>query len=102
MTTWAVVIATGIASFSFRFFFIALFGRITVPPVLETALKYVAPAVLAAITLPALVARDGSFDPINPYVPAAIIGAIAGYFTRSIGAAILVGLPALWLISWLF
>lgn len=102
MSTWAVVIAAGIASFSFRFFFIALFGKISVPPFLERALRYVAPAVLAAITVPALVSRDGQFDPINPFVPAAIIGGIAGYLTKSIGIAILVGLPALWLISWIF
>jgi branched-subunit amino acid transport protein len=102
MTTWIVVIVAGIAAFTFRFFFIALFGRISVPPFLERALKYVAPAVLAAITLPALVSRGGTFDPINPFVPAAIIGGLAAYFTKSIGAAILVGLPVLWLISWIF
>jgi branched chain amino acid efflux pump len=102
MTTWIVVIVAGIAAFTFRFFFIALFGKISVPPFLERALKYVAPAVLAAITLPALVSRGGSFDPINPFVPAAIIGGLAAYFTKSIGAAIFVGLPALWLISWIF
>ena len=102
MTTWIVVIVAGIAAFTFRFFFIALFGRISVPLFLERALKYVAPAVLAAITLPALVSRGGTFDPINPFVPAAIIGGLAAYFTKSIGAAILVGLPVLWLISWIF
>lgn len=101
MSTWIAVVATGIASFTFRFFFIALFGRFSVPPALETALRYVAPAVLAAITFPALVSRDGAFDPMNPFVPAAIIGGLAAYFTKSIGAAIFVGLPALWLISWL-
>lgn len=101
MTTWTVIILAGVATFAMRFAFIALFGRISVPPTLERALKYVAPAVLAAISLPALVIRDGSFDPINPFVPAAIIGGLAAYFTKSIGAAIVVGLPALWLITWL-
>lgn len=100
MTMWAVVILAGIATFAFRFVFIALFGRVTVSPLLERALRYVAPAVLAAITLPAIVSRGGAFDPINPYLPAAIVGGLAAYFTKSIGAAILVGLPALWLISW--
>jgi branched-subunit amino acid transport protein len=38
-------------------------------------------------------------DPLNPFVPAAIIGGLAAHFTKSIGAAIVVGLPALWLIS---
>ncbi|MCB1245706.1 MAG: AzlD domain-containing protein [Acidimicrobiia bacterium] len=101
MIEWIVIIVVGIATYAMRFVFIALFGRIAVPPRLEKALTYVAPAVLAAITLPALVFREGVFEPLNPFVPAAIIGGLAGYLTKSIGAAIVVGLPALWLITWM-
>jgi len=101
-TMWTVVILAGIVTFAMRFSFIALFGRISVPPTIERALKYIAPAVLAAITLPALLAPDGSFDAWNFYVPAAILGGLAAWKTRSIGAAIVVGLPSLWLLQWLF
>ena len=89
MTMWAVVIAAGAATFAMRFSFIALFGRVEIPPTLERALRYVAPAVLAALTVPAVLA------------PAAIVGGLAAWRTRSIGAAIVVGLPALWLLQWL-
>lgn len=102
MTDWIAITVAGIATYAMRFVFIALFGRVSVPAFLERALKYVAPAVLAAITLPALVSRDGTFDPINPFVGAAIVGGLAAYYTKSIGAAILIGLPALWLIDWMF
>lgn len=98
---WIVLVLAGIATFSMRFVFIALFGVITVPPLLERALRYVAPAVLGALAVPAIIAPDKAFDPMNPFVPAAIIGGLAAWFTKSIGAAILVGLPALWLILWL-
>jgi len=98
---WVVVILAGIATFAMRFVFIALFGVITVPPLLERALRYVAPAVLAALAAPAIIAPDMTFAPTNPFVPAAIIGGLAAWYTKSIGAAILVGLPALWLILWL-
>jgi len=101
MTMWIVVILAGIATFSMRFVFIALFGVIAVPPLLERALRYVAPAVLAALAIPAIVSPDKVLDPINPFVPAAVIGGLAAWYTKSIGAAIVVGLPVLWLVLWL-
>ena len=101
MTMWLVVIAAGIATFGIRFAFIALFGKIDVPPTLERGLRYIAPAVLAALTLPAVVAPGGAFDPWNVFIPAAMIGGIAAWATKSIGAAIVIGLPAQWLLQWL-
>lgn len=101
-TMWSVVILAGIVTFAMRFSFIALFGRVSVPPIVERALKYIAPSVLAAITLPALLAPDSTLDAWNFYVPAAILGGLAAWKTRSIGAAIVVGLPSLWILQWLF
>lgn len=101
MTTWIVIILAGIATFSMRFVFIALFGVVAVPPLLERALRYVAPAVLAALAVPAIAAPGRELDLINPFVPAAIIGGLAAWYTKSIGAAIVVGLPVLWIVLWL-
>lgn len=101
MTMWIVVVLAGIATFLMRFSFIALFGIVAVPPLLERALRYVAPAVLAALTVPAIIAPENTIDLTNPFFPAAVIGGLAAWFTKSIGAAIVVGLPALWLILWL-
>lgn len=99
---WTVVLVAGVATFAMRFSFIGLFGRFSVPPSVERALKYIAPSVLAAITLPALLAPEGTFNPLNAYVPAAVLGGLAAWKTRSIGAAIVVGLPSLWLFQSLF
>jgi len=96
---WAVVITAGVLTFAMRFVFIGLFGKFTVPPTLERGLRYIAPAVLAAFTLPAVISPGGAFDPWNALVPAAIIGGIAAWATKSIGAAILFGLPALWILQ---
>jgi branched-subunit amino acid transport protein len=101
MTMWTVVILAGIATFAMRFVFIALFKKVAVPPVLERGLRYVAPAVLAAITLPALVSPGHVWDPVNAFLPAAVIGGVAAWRTKSIGAAIAFGLPALWIINWI-
>ena len=99
MTAWIVIIASGIATFAMRFSFIALFGRFSIPETVERALKYVAPSVLAALTLPALLAPGGTFDPWNVFVPAAVLGGLAAWRTKSIGAAIVVGMPALWILQ---
>lgn len=96
---WIVVIAAGIATFAMRFVFIGLFGKIAVPPLLERGLRYIAPAVLAALAVPAVIAPDGVLDPWNALIPAAVVGGLAAWATKSIGAAIIVGLPALWLLQ---
>lgn len=96
---WIVVIAAGIATFAMRFVFIGLFGKIAVPPLLERGLRYIAPAVLAALAVPAVIAPDGILDPWNALIPAAVVGGLAAWATKSIGAAIIVGLPALWLLQ---
>ncbi|MGI9667795.1 MAG: AzlD domain-containing protein [Acidimicrobiia bacterium] len=101
MTMWAVVVLAGVATFAMRLSFIALFGKVAIPPNAERALRYIAPAVLAAITVPAVLAPGGVFDPWNAYLPAAIVGGLAAWRTKSIGAAIVVGLPTLWLLQWL-
>jgi branched-subunit amino acid transport protein len=101
MTAWAVVIIVGIGTFAMRFVFIALFGKVGIPEWLERSLRYVAPSVLAAIALPAVVAPGGFITLWSPLIPAAIIGALAAWLTRSIGAAILFGMASLWVIQWM-
>lgn len=101
MTAWAVVIIVGVATFAMRFVFIALFGKVEIPTWLERSLRYVAPSVLAAITVPVIIAPGGVVTLWNPLLPAAIIGGLAAWLTKSIGAAILFGMVALWLIQWL-
>jgi len=101
MTMWIVVLTVGIATFAMRFVFIGLFGRFEVPRWLERGLKYIAPAVLAAITVPAVLAPGTNLDLVSPFVPAAVLGGLAAWRTKSIGAAIVVGLAALWVLRWL-
>lgn len=100
MTMWIVVVAAGLATFGIRVSFVALFGRFAVPPRVEQALRYVAPAVLAALAVPGFVVPNGSIEPFNLFVPAAVLGGFAAWKTRSVVAAIAVGLPVLWLLQW--
>ena len=101
MTAWVVIIVVGVATFAMRFVFIALFGKIAIPMWLERSLRYVAPSVLAAIAVPAVLAPNGAVALWTPLLPAAIIGALAAWLTKSIGAAIVFGMIALWMLQWM-
>lgn len=99
MTTWVVVIVAGVATFAIRYSFIGLFGQVGVPVQVERALRYIAPAVLAALVLPAIISPDTVFDPWNAFIPAAVAGGLAAWATKNIGVAILVGMPVLWILQ---
>ena len=49
---WIAVIIAGLATYLSRVSFIALGDRISLPPVVESALRYVGPAAFAAISIP--------------------------------------------------
>ncbi|MGZ0746743.1 AzlD domain-containing protein [Haloparvum sp. AD34] len=101
---WTALVAIGVATFAIRLSFIFLFGRIDdVPPKLELALRFVPPAVLAALVVPSLVT-------IRPSIAATVLderliaGVIAGavaWRTENVFATIGVGMGVLWILRFL-
>ncbi len=97
---WIAILLIGVATYGFRLSFIHLFGRIDeVPPRIKRPLRYVPPAVLAALVLPDLVT-------LGPSVAATVLderliaGAVAGvvaWRTENVFATIAVGMGVLWL-----
>lgn len=97
---WVAIVLIGLATYGFRLSFIHLFGRIDeVPTWVKRPLRYVPPAVLAALVLPGLVT-------IEPTVVATladerlIAGIVAGavaWRTENVFATIAVGMVVLWL-----
>ncbi|OYR39277.1 branched-chain amino acid ABC transporter permease [Halorubrum sp. Ib24] len=97
---WVAILLIGIATYGFRLSFIHLFGRIDeVPARVKRPLRYVPPAVLAALVLPDLVT-------LRPSVAATLLderliaGAVAGvvaWRTENVFATIAVGMGVLWL-----
>jgi len=97
---WLAIVLIGLATYGFRLSFIYLFGRIDeVPPRIKRPLRYVPPAVLAALVLPDLVT-------IRPSVAATLVderliaGAVAGaiaWRTENVMATIGAGMATLWL-----
>ncbi|HZZ84265.1 MAG TPA: AzlD domain-containing protein [Anaeromyxobacteraceae bacterium] len=103
MSWLATFAAAGLLTFLTRLSFIALLGRIEVPPLLSRALRLVPPAVLSAIILPELVIRHGGLDVSfrNPRLLAGILAAGVALWTRSVLATIAAGMAALWLLQYL-
>ncbi len=86
-------------TFGIRYFLFALADRIRMAAWIETSLKYIPPAVLIAITVPAVVLPKGEWHlaPSNPYLIAAIITTAAGILTKNLLATITIGLTAFFL-----
>lgn len=99
MSPWLVIGIIGVGTYLMRLSFVALFGRQGVPVALEAPLRYVAPAVLAALVAPAVVAPGGVLDlgTGNARVPAMAVAVLVAVRTRSVIWAIVVGMGALWL-----
>jgi len=102
LAIWTVVLVVGVATFAIRYSFIFLFGRIDgVPSRIESGLRFVPAAVLAALVAPAIV------DP-GPTVAATIlddrllagaVAAVVAWYTDNMFATIAVGLLALWAVG---
>ena len=92
------LLACGVLTFLTRFSFIAGGRRLTLSPRLQALLRYVPPAVLAALIAPEIFVRDGALDfsPTSPRLIAAVLAALVALRTRSVTLTIGVGLLALW------
>lgn len=97
---WAIFLAMGVVTLALRASFLVLQDRVALPPGLQRALKYVPPAILAAIVAPALFAPGPtSLGPMDARLPAALVATIVAWRTRSVLATLTVGMATLWLVS---
>ncbi|MEF8808359.1 AzlD domain-containing protein [Natronomonas sp.] len=95
---WPAIVAIGVGTFLIRFSFIFLLERISeMPESIERALRFVPPAVLAALVVPAVVIVDGStaVSVGNERLLAAGLAAVVAWRTENIFATITVGMVAL-------
>ena len=98
MTTseWVMILGMLAVTFGIRYFLFALADRITMPPLVESALNYIPPAVLVAITVPAVLLPRGEWfvSWTNPYLVAALVTTLAGILTLNLLATIAIGLAS--------
>ncbi|UCF92291.1 MAG: AzlD domain-containing protein [Desulfobacterales bacterium] len=93
---WLMILGMMGVTFGIRYFLLALADRIRMPSPVEVSLQYIPPAVLIAITLPAVILPHGEwhFSFTNPYLVAAVIAAGCGLLTKNLLATIACGLAA--------
>ena len=101
MNPWLVIVIIGMGTYLTRLSFVAIFAESGVPSWLEAPLRYIAPAVIAAIVLPLLVAPEGNVDLTLDNVRwiAGFIAIGVAVKTRSLSLTIVVGMAALWILQ---
>lgn len=101
---WIAIFAIGIATYAIRLSFIHLFGRIDeVPERARQLLRFVPPAVLAALVVPDLVTiRPGVVETLldERLIAGVVAGAVA-WVTENVFATIVTGMATLWLFRFL-
>lgn len=105
MRLWIIIALAGIGTYGIRLSVLALVHHSRLPQAARSALRFVMPAVLAAIILPAVVYAGGSGDfdigPGNERVLAALASGAVAWASKSVWATIGVGMAALWVLQWL-
>jgi branched-subunit amino acid transport protein len=98
MSWLPVLLVAGLVTFAIRLSFIALLGKVEVPPLLTRALRFVPASVLSAIIFPELVVRGGAVDLSfgNARLLAGLVAALVALKTRSVAWTIGTGMAALW------
>lgn len=102
MSDWVIVVVIGVGTYLLRLSFIGVLGTRPMPVWAEQPLRYVAPAVLAALVVPAVVLSDGSADitPLgNPRFVAAIVAALIAWRLKSVAGVIVGGMGVLWILQ---
>ena len=98
---WAAIVAIGVLTFAFRASFVYLFGRLErVPPRLETPLRYVPPAVLAALVAPAVLVLEPTpaATLADGRLLAGVVAAGVAWRTEDVSATVASGMVVLWVV----
>lgn len=101
MNAWLVVLAAGLGSYLFRLSMIVAVDRVGMPALLDRAAPLVAPASFAALAMSGVAAAliDAGAGRAAPAVVAVAVAVLAVLRTGSSSAAVLAGMPTLWLMT---
>ena len=104
MNAWMIIAAAGAGTFAIRLSWLVFAGGGRIPEPLRAALRFVTPAVLAAIIGPAVLYASESADLDinvidNERIPAAIAAAAIAWATRNVWLTIGAGMAALWVLK---
>ena len=104
MSLWIVVLGMGVVTYAIRLSLLVFVSHTVLPSAARDALRYVMPAVLMAIILPAVlyVGDDRSFELAlgNERLLAATLSAAVAWVSKNVWLTVGVGMSALWLLQW--
>jgi len=101
-----VYLISGMAlvTFTIRYSMYALAGRVEFPSWLDRALRYVPPAVLTALIVPAVLIPTGEtmqFSYTNSYLIGAVVALLVSWRSNNLLLTIVLGMLAFWAWQWL-
>lgn len=103
MNVWLIMVGMGAVTYGIRLSFFVFVHHSSLPTIARDALRYVTPALLTAILVPAVLYVDGAgeFDPwvTNARVPAALLAVGVAAVTKNVWATIAVGMLTLWILE---
>lgn len=99
-----LIAGMALVTFAIRYSMFAVAGRLEFPPALVSALRYVPPAVLTAIIVPAVLIPTGEsvyFSYTNAYLVGGLVTLAVGWFSKNLLLTILLGMLAFWGWQWI-
>ena len=100
---WAIILGGMLVTYATRLSFVVLLPHERLPSLFRRSLTYVPPAVLAAIMLPEMTRPTGALDLSlgNYRLIAGLLAALVAWRSKNTWLTILVGMAALWALTWL-
>ncbi len=98
---WTIILGGMLVTFLIRLSFILLVPLDRFPQLFQRGLRYVPPAVLAALITPELLRPGGSWDisPGNERLIAGLVAVLIAWRTKNTWLTILLGMLSLWLLT---
>lgn len=100
-TVWLAVVLVAAGTWASRASLILLLGRITLPVRVERSFRYVAPSVMAALSVPAFIAPDGTPAFSVAHLAAAVVGGLVAWRFSSFLGTLVAGLATFTLLRML-
>src|ERR1041385_4254671 len=103
MNELVIIIGMALVTIGIRYPLLALLGKITLPEPIFRALRYVPPAVLTAIIVPAMLFKNDQLiiSYTNDYLVAGIISVLVAWRSKNLLLTIVVGMASLLVWRWL-
>ncbi|SRR5258707_12234072 len=103
MNELIIIIGMALVTIAIRYPLLALLGKLSLPEPIFRALKYVPPAVLTAIIMPAMLFKNDVLviSYTNDYLIAGIISVVVAWRSKNLLLTIVIGMASLLAWRWL-